>query len=94
MIQKLLGVYTLNFQNKAFYFQRWTENAQTFNISRLQLSPIQRNTLHVQHLYIAYLTLQNKWIPGKVSINAFLSLILEVSENPLCDPVMNSLESR
>lgn len=67
---------------------------QSFNISRLQLSSIQMNILHVQHLHMAYLTLQSKQIPGKLSTIAFLSLILEVSENPLHDPVMNILESK
>lgn len=43
-------VFTLNFQNQAFFFQRLIGKAQYFNKSRWQPSSVQMNTLHFQHL--------------------------------------------
>lgn len=93
MIQNLLEVDTFNFQNKAFYFQRLTGNVQSFNKSRLRLSSIQINILHFQQLYTVFSHFAKK-IPGKVCINPFLSLSLDVPENSVYDAIMKVLECR
>ena len=85
---KALEVCTLNSQNKAFYFQRPTENEQSFNKARFQLSSIQR--IHVQLISLCKISGPQERCPSM----AFLSLILEVLENPLYDSAMNILESR